>query len=128
MSASTTSIAELPMSNGGQVSQPKLPIPPPSNIQEPQQNAPISTQQISNEFYGNVSAQPQYPPNQGGDDQLNYQPINAHPNPYGNQQSVADGLPLPEASPQRNQQQLQQQQYPPKNTAPKSISVSRIIT
>ena len=114
MSHSTTSIAELPQNNGQ--SQPVVQSMQTNQmIYEPEQKVPVSTQQISNEFYGNVSAQPQYPPNQGGDDRLNYQPINAHPNPYGNQQKVPDGLPLPEASPQRNQQQLQQQQYTVEN-------------
>ena len=106
MSNSTTSIAELPQNNG--TSQPVVQSMQTNQmIYEPEQRAPVSTQQISNEFYGNVSAQPQYPQNQGGvgDDQLNYQPINAHPNPYGNQQTAPEGLPLPEASPQRNQQQ-----------------------
>ena len=119
MSASTTSIAELPMSNGGQGSQPKLPIPPPSNIQEPQQNAPISTQQISNEFYGNVSGQPQYPPSNGGvDDQLNYKPINVHPNPYGTPQVAPDGIPPPEASAQRSQNQAYNVENMPQQTLP----------
>ena len=92
MSHSTTSIAELPQNNGQ--SQPVVQSMQTNQmIYEPEQKVAVSTQQISNEFYGNVSAQPQYPPNQGGDDQLNYQPINAHPNPYGNQQKVPDGLP-----------------------------------
>lgn len=115
MSTSTTMIAELPETNG---------ISAPVNIQQqtsqipqmPQQNQ-ISTQQISNEFYGHISAQPQFPqqqqqqPSITGDDNLNYKPINVHPNPYGTPQITPDGVPMPEPSPQRNQQPVSQQNY-----------------
>ncbi len=112
---STTMIAELPEINN---------MNTPVNIQQQhhmpssqQQQQPISTQQISNEFYGNISSQPQYPQqvNTGGDDNINYKPINVHPNPYGNQQVSPEGLPLPEPSPQRNQQQGSQQNYTVEN-------------
>lgn len=86
--ASTTSIAQLPES-----------------------------QQISNEFYGNISAQPQFPQQQGqgqgqrfsmqedGGANMNYQPINAHPNPYGTPAVTPEsGPPFPESTPpQQNQ-------------------------
>lgn len=113
MSTSTTMIAELPGTNSTSA---------PVNIQRqtsqipqmPHQNQ-ISTQQISNEFYGNISAQPQFPPQQQqsitGDDSLNYQPINVHPNPYGTPIVTPDGVPMPEPSPQRNQQPVSQQNY-----------------
>jgi len=111
---STTMIAELPEINN---------MDAPVNIQQQhhmpssQQQQPISTQQISNEFYGNISSQPQYPQqvNTGGDDNINYKPINVHPNPYGNQQISPEGLPLPEPSPQRNQHQGSQQNYTVEN-------------
>ena len=102
--ASTTRIAELPESN---LSAPPVNI---QNIQQPtfppiQQQQPVSTQQISNEFYGNISAQPQFPQNThvGTDENLQYKPINVHPNPYGTPQLTPEGPPLPESSPQRNQ-------------------------
>jgi len=125
---STTMIAELPETNRSngpvniqqQISQ----IPP-----MPKQNQ-ISTQQISNEFYGNISAQPQFPPQQQqsitGDDSLNYQPINVHPNPYGTSQVSPEGLPLPEPSPQRNHQPQPQQNYTI-DTMPKQGLPSRDI-
>lgn len=111
---STTMIAELPDTNS---------IAAPVNIQQHQNHIPaqhqqpaISTQQISNEFYGNISAQPQYPQQvSGGEDNLNYKPMNVHPNPYGNQLTAPEGLPLPEPSPQRNQQQTPQQNYTVEN-------------
>ena len=127
MSNSTTSIAELPQNNG--TSQPVVQSMQTNQmIYEPEQRAPVSTQQISNEFYGNVSAQPQYPQNQGGvgDDQLNYQPINAHPNPYGNQQTAPEGLPLPEASPQRNQQQYTVENMPQQRLPSRDIPINTL--
>lgn len=103
--STTTRISELPdmAANTGQINmQPTMPTLPSA----PQQNAPISTQQVANEFYGNISAQPQYPQNthMGGDENVQYQPINAHPNPYGTPQVTPEGPPFPEASAQRNQQ------------------------
>ena len=89
MSGSTTQISELP--DTGFVSQ-QQPIPQP----QPQSQGD-STQHISNEFYGNITGQPQ-----GGGDS-NYQPINVHPNPYGTPQVAPEGLPMPESSPQRTQ-------------------------
>mgnify|MGYP001391639458 FL=1 len=72
MATSTTSIAELPASNTSQQIQ-KIPIPTNQNIQEPEQRGPISTQQISNEFYGHISGQTQYPQTNGQmEDNLNY--------------------------------------------------------
>ena len=55
MEKSTTSIAELPQSSGIQNLRPSVQIPQVSHVQEPNQNLPVSTQQISNEFYGQVS-------------------------------------------------------------------------
>ena len=113
MSHSTTSIAELPQASGIQNLRPSVQVAHMSHIQEPMQSLPVSTQQISNEFYGHISAQPQYPQQTqhvADDDQLNYKPINVHPNPYGTPQVTPEGLPLPESSPQRNQNPLQQQQ------------------
>ena len=64
MSQSTTSIAQLPQNNGQ--SQPVTQSMQTNQmIYEPEQRAPVSTQQISNEFYGNVSGQAQYPQGQG---------------------------------------------------------------
>ena len=112
--SSTTMIAELPKS--GNTS-----LPPPNiqqqnaHIPQTQQHAPISTQQISNEFYSNISAQPQFPQQTtaiSGEESLNYQPINLHPNPYGTPQVTPEGLSLPESSPQRNNQPLQLNQQP----------------
>ena len=63
MEKSTTSIAELPQSSGIQNLRPSVQIPQVSqvsHVQEPNQNLPVSTQQISNEFYGQVSGQAQY--------------------------------------------------------------------
>ena len=118
MATSTTSIAELPASNTSQQIQ-KIPIPTNQNIQEPEQRGPISTQQISNEFYGHISGQTQYPQTNGQmEDNLNYKPMNVHPTPYGTPQVTPDGIPLPESSPQRNQNQtysvenIPQQQLP----------------
>tara|TARA_B100001287_G_scaffold276858_1_gene290202 strand:- start:6695 stop:7453 length:759 start_codon:yes stop_codon:yes gene_type:complete len=121
MSASSTMIAELPETNK---------VSAPVNIQQqsaqipqmPQQNQ-VSTQQISNEFYGHISAQPQFPQQQsmGGDDNLNYKPINVHPNPYGTPQVTPDGPPLPEPSPQRNQQPVSQQNYTIENMPQQSL-------
>ena len=118
MATSTTSIAELPASNTSQQIQ-KIPIPTNQNIQEPEQRGPISTQQISNEFYGHISGQTQYPQtNDQMEGNLNYKPMNVHPNPYGTPQVTPDGIPLPESSPQRNQNQtysvenIPQQQLP----------------
>jgi len=111
MSNSTTMIAELPKTNNmgksvntihqtGQIHQ----------MPQQQQPVPTSTQQISNEFYGNITAQPQFSQQDTitGDDNLNYQPMNIHPNPYGTPQVATDGLSLPESSPQRNQQSIPQ--------------------
>lgn len=106
MASSTTSIAELPASNTSQLVQ-KIPIPTNQNIQEPEQRGPVSTQQISNEFYGHITGQTQYPQTGGhiDNDEINYKPMNVHPNPYGTPQVTPDGVPLPESSPQRNQNQ-----------------------
>ena len=121
MSNSTTSITELPQSSGIQNLRPSVQMPPntqPSQIQEPDQSLPVSTQQISNEFYGHISAQPQFPQQQSQgmiqDDELNYKPMNIHPNPYGTSQS-SEGLPLPESSPQRNQNAHESQTYSVEN-------------
>ena len=92
--ASTTSIAQLPES-----------------------------QQISNEFYGNISAQPQFPQQQGqgqrfsmqeeGGGNMHYQPINAHPNPYGTPAVTPEsGPPFPESTPPPQHHQNQQNQNP----------------
>lgn len=118
MSATTTRIVELPDTNIAskpvniQSSQSFLPIP--------EQNASVTTQQISNEFYGNISAQPQFPPNatNTGDENMQYQPINVHPNPYGTQHGTPEGPPLPEASPQRNQQMNYSVENMPHQTLP----------
>ena len=121
---STTMIAELPETNRSTG---------PVNIQHQSSQIPqmphqsqISTQQISNEFYGNISAQPQFPQQQQnqsitGDDSLNYRPINVHPNPYGTPQVTPEGLPLPEPSPQRNQQRVQEQNYTVDNMPQQSL-------
>ena len=117
MEKSTTSIAELPQSSGIQNLRPSVQIPQVpqvSHVQEPNQNLPVSTQQISNEFYGQVSGQAQYTQQQQsqmGEDQINYQPINLHPNPYGTPQVTPEGLPLPESSPQRTQTSVQPENY-----------------
>ena len=105
MSGTTTMIAELPDSQN--VTRRMSQQPQGGHIQNMIQQQPVSTQQVSNEFYGNISAQPQFPNNEsgGGDENLNYQPINPHPNPYGNHTVTPEGMPLPEPSPQRNQQQ-----------------------
>lgn len=119
MSNSTTSITELPQSSGIQNLRPSVQVGPtqPSQIQEPDKSLPVSTQQISNEFYGHISAQPQYTQSQQSmiqDDEINYKPMNVHPNPYGTSQS-GEGLPLPESSPQRNQNGPEQQTYSVEN-------------
>ena len=127
MSLSTTSIAELPQTANN--TQPIVQsMQNAQMIYEPEQKAPVSTQQISNEFYGNVSAQPQFPQNQNmtHNDELNYKPINLHPNPYGTQHNTPEGPPLPESSPQRNQQQPQGQQYTV-DTMPQQTLPSRDI-
>lgn len=129
MSQSTTSIAQLPQNNGQ--SQPVTQSMQTNQmIYEPEQRAPVSTQQISNEFYGNVSGQSQYPQGQGqgmpGDDQLNYQPMNIHPNPYGSQQSGPDGPPLPEASPQRNQQKYTVENIPQQTLPSRDIPINTL--
>lgn len=118
MSASTTSIAELPDTNiQTQPVNTQQSVSFPSEL--PQQG-PVSTQQISNEFYGNVSAQPQYPQNThvGDEANLQYQPINLHPNPYGQSQSTPEGPPLPSASPQRNQNNNYNVENIPRQTLP----------
>jgi len=105
MSGTTTMIAELPETQN--VSRQMNTHPQGGHIQNMiQQQQPVSTQQVSNEFYGNISAQPQFSQNESmtGDDNLNYQPINPHPNPYGNHSVTPEGMSLPEPSPQRNQQ------------------------
>jgi hypothetical protein len=116
MSNSTTMIAELPKTNNASANPINTSHQTAQLSQMPQrQTAPISTQQISNEFYGNISGQTQFSQEQQqqpgitGDDNLNYQPINLHPNPYGTPQVSADDLALPEPSPQRNQQPMNQQ-------------------
>ena len=129
MSQSTTSITELPQNNGqSHAVAPSMQTN--QMIYEPEQRAPVSTQQISNEFYGNVSGQAQYPQGQGqgmpGDDQLNYQPMNVHPNPYGSQQGTPEGLPLPEASPQRNQQQYTVENIPQQTLPSRDIPINTL--
>lgn len=130
MANSTTSIAELPQTATGiQNLRPSVQVPQGPQVQEPNQSLPVSTQQISNEFYGHISGQAQYPqqqPQMGGEDQINYKPINPHPNPYGTPQVAPEGLPLPESSPQRNQNPLQQQNYNVENM-PKQGLPSRDI-
>ena len=54
MANSTTSIAELPQSSGIQNLRPSVQVPGKPQVQEPSQNLPVSTQQISNEFYGHI--------------------------------------------------------------------------
>ena len=78
MSGTTTMIAELPDSQN--VSRQMNQQPQGGHIQNMMHQQPVSTQQVSNEFYGNISAQPQYPKNEvmGGDENLNYQPIIEH--------------------------------------------------
>ena len=49
---------------------------------------------------------------------MQYQPINVHPNPYGTQHGTPDGPPLPEASPQRNQQMNYSVENMPQQTLP----------
>jgi|SaaInlStandDraft_6_1057023.scaffolds.fasta_scaffold13891_3 hypothetical protein len=113
MSGSTTMIAELPKTNSAGTNPVNNSHQTGQIHQIPQrQSVPVSTQQISNEFYGNISGQTQFsqqPQGTAGEDNLNYQPINLHPNPYGTPQVSADNLALPEPSPQRNQQQMTQQ-------------------
>jgi hypothetical protein len=113
MSGSTTMIAELPKTNNASMNPVNTSHQTGQIHQMPQRQAvPASTQQISNEFYGNISGQSQFsqqPPETAGENNLNYQPINLHPNPYGTPQVSADDLALPEPSPQRNQQQMTQQ-------------------
>ena len=127
MAQSTTSIAELPQgpSNSQPIAQSMQTNP---KIYEPDQKVPVSTQQISNEFYGNITAQPQFPQNQSmtGDDQLNYQPINLHPNPYGTQQTAPEGLPLPESSPQRNQQKFTVENIPQQTLPSRDIPMNTL--
>lgn len=65
---------------------------------------PQTTQHIANEFYGNISGQPQYPSNENDSTGQNYQPLNIHPNPYGHNVGSPENIPLPEPSPQRGQQ------------------------
>ena len=65
---------------------------------------PQTTQHIANEFYGNVSGQPQHPSNEHDSTAQNYQPLNIHPNPYGHNVVSPENIPLPESSPQRGQQ------------------------
>jgi len=127
MAQSTTSIAELPQ--GPNNSQPiAQSMQTNQKIYEPDQKVPVSTQQISNEFYGNITAQPQFPQNQSmtGDDQLNYQPINLHPNPYGSQQTTPEGLPLPESSPQRNQQKFTVENIPQQTLPSRDIPMNTL--
>jgi len=127
MSHSTTSIAELPQNSTSY--QPIVrSMQPNQMIYEPEQRVPVSTQQISNEFYGNVSAQPQYSQNQSStsDDQYNYKPMNVHPNPYGNHQTIPEGLPLPEASPQRNQQQFTVENMPQQRLPSRDIPINTL--
>jgi|SaaInl5LU_22_DNA_1037371.scaffolds.fasta_scaffold01454_9 hypothetical protein len=123
MANSTTSIAELPQSSGIQNLRPSVQVPGKPQVQEPSQNLPVSTQQISNEFYGHISGQAQYSqqPQMGGEEQLNYQPINVHPNPYGTQEVTPEGLPLPESSPQRNQNTVPQENYNVENMPQQSL-------
>ena len=101
MSTTTTRIAELPDSS---VSSKPINVQHMQQIPMMEQQQPISTQQISNEFYGNISAQPQFPENShiNTDENVQYKPINAHPNPYGTPQLTPEGPPLPQSSPQRN--------------------------
>ena len=127
MAQSTTSIAELPQgpSNSQPIAQS---MQTNLKIYEPDQKVPVSTQQISNEFYGNITAQPQFPQNQSmtGDDQLNYQPINLHPNPYGTQPTAPEGLPLPESSPQRNQQKFTVENIPQQTLPSRDIPMNTL--
>ena len=110
--ASTTSIAQLPES-----------------------------QQISNEFYGNISAQPQFPQGQGqgqrfsmqeeGGANMNYQPINAHPNPYGTPAVTPEsGPPFPESTPPQHQKhqshQNQQNQHHENNPNQQNYTVENV--
>jgi hypothetical protein len=117
-------IAELPETNN---TASVVNIQQSSHIpRQHQQHQPpsISTQQVSNEFYGNISAQPQYPQqvNTGGEENINYKPMNIHPNPYGNnEETTREGLPLPEPSPQRNQQQAQPQNYTVENVPQQTL-------
>lgn len=99
MSSSTTSIAELPENITAQV-QPIV------------SSQPTTQQQIPNAMQGNVTMPPvqqQGPQNISENiGQNNYVPMNVHPNPYGNPPQGPDKLPLPEASPQRNNGQVPQ--------------------
>ena len=132
MAQSTTSIAQLPQNVGNSHSIATPSMQTNKMIYEPAQQNPVSTQQISNEFYGNVSGQPQYTQGQGqgqsmsGDDQINYQPMNIHPNPYGSEQSASDGLPLPEASPQRNQQNYTVENIPQQTLPSRDIPINTL--
>ena len=117
--STTTRISELPdmAGNTGQINMQHTMHTLPS---APQQNVPTSTQQVANEFYGHVTAQPQYPQNthMGGDESVQYQPINSHPNPYGTPQVTLEGPPFPEASAQRNQQMQYTVDNLPQQTLP----------
>jgi len=134
MAQSTTSIAQLPQNVGNSHSIATPSMQTNKMIYEPEQRAPVSTQQISNEFYGNVSGQSQYPQGQGqgqgqgmtGDDQINYQPMNIHPNPYGSEKSGPDGPPLPEASPQRNQQNYTVENIPQQTLPSRDIPINTL--
>lgn len=83
MSESTTRISELPENITMQIDQNYLVQPNP--------------QQMSNGGMSNDGMDPNSMQN-------TYVPLNMHPNPYGIPEQPPNGLPLPEASPQRDRQ------------------------
>jgi len=99
MSGSTTSIAELPENITTQ-------------IQPLTSSQPNTQQQIPSQLQGNVSMSHQHSQSQDGNiGTNNYIPINTHPNPYGTPSVGPDQMPIPEATAQRNNQQIPPQQY-----------------
>ena len=84
------------------------------------------SQQISNEFYGNVSAQPQFPQQQPTMQEeganMHYQPINAHPNPYGTPKVTPEsGPPFPESTPPQNNQNYTVENVPKQSLPSRDI-------